>query len=75
MLYQISVPTVITRFYRVEADSEEQALDLYRNPDSPAAAECRDPQSGNILVNLTFEEDDSSDAHEIEDEATVEEIE
>ena len=75
MLYQISVPTVITRIYTVTADSEDQALDLYRNPDSPAATERRDPQSGNILVNLTFEEDDSSDAHEIEDEATVEEIE
>ena len=68
MLYQISVPTVIDRIYRVEAESEEQALDLYRNGGRP------DPLGGNILLDLWFEEDDSSNAHEIEDEATVEEI-
>ena len=66
--FKIEVPTVITRIYTVTADSEEQALDLYLNGDN------RDPQSGNILVNLTFEEDDSSDAHEIADEAMAEEI-
>ena len=66
--FKIEVPTVITRIYTVTADSEEQALGLYLNGDN------RDHQSGNILMTLTFEEDDSSNAHEIEDEATVEEI-
>jgi|TARA_R110000824_G_scaffold63495_6_gene166876 hypothetical protein len=62
MLYQISVPTVIDRIYRVEASSPEEALDLYLN--------------GIIFENegVVFEEDDSSDAHEASSLATVEEI-
>jgi len=69
MLYQITVPTVIDRKYRVEASSPEEALEMYHTGGRP------DPLGGNILLDLWFEEDDSSNAHEIEDEATVEEIE
>ena len=66
MLYRIAVPTVIDRIYRVEASSPEEALDLYHNGAGVHIA----------LENegVVFEEDDSSDAHEIADEATVEEI-
>ena len=68
MLYQISVPCVIDRIYRVEASTPEEALALYHNGGRP------DPLGGNILMTLTFEEDDSSTAHELEDVARVEEI-
>ena len=67
--YQITVPTVIDRIYRVEAESAIQALDLYRNGGRP------DPLGGNILPNLVFEEDDSSNAYEVQENATVMEIE
>ena len=58
VLYQISVPTVIDRIYRVEASSPEEALEMYHT-----GAE-----------GVTFEEDDSSDAHEASSLATAEEI-
>ncbi len=60
--FKIEVPTVITRIYTVTADSEEQALDLYHNGDY------------RVTPDLTFDEDDSSNAYEMEYEAKVEEI-
>ena len=56
--YEIPVPTSIDRKYRVTAESEDQALEMYHTG----------------ADGVVFEEDDSSNAHEIEDEATVEEI-
>ena len=58
VLYQISVPTVIDRIYRVEASSPEEALEMYHT-----GAE-----------GVTFEEDDSSNSEETIGLATVEEI-